>query len=157
MSGQEVAVFIFLAVVVAAMVFCTFGGLYRSAKDKRWGWFWAIICTWIAGLGWLFGGIYLIVGKRKSPRTITFSKDKRAAPRRPPSETPQGSARRWKFSLDNREWELRCSGCFEVTKESAKFCPHCGKSFEDPSCPKCGTKPLQDARFCEECGTALEV
>ena len=79
-----VALIIFLAVVVAAMVFCTFGGLYRSAKDKRWGWFWAIICTWIAGLGWLFGGIYLIVGKRKSPRTITFSKDKRAAPRRPP-------------------------------------------------------------------------
>ena len=152
MSGQEVAVFIFLAVVIASMAYCTFGGLYRSAKDKRWGWFWAIIITWIAGLGWLFGGIYLVVGKRKSPRTVAFSKDKR-------SETPQGSARRWKFSKDNREWELRCSGCFEVVEESDKFCLKCKKSFEDPSCPNpdCEANPRKGARFCQECGTALEV
>ncbi len=50
---------------------------------------------------------------------------------------------------------LHCSNCDATVSESAKFCPQCGKVFEDPSCPKCGAEPPEDAAFCDQCGHDL--
>ena len=43
----------------------TFGGLYRAARSKQWGWFWAVLLTWLVGFGWLVGWVYLLGPSRR--------------------------------------------------------------------------------------------
>jgi uncharacterized membrane protein YhaH (DUF805 family) len=52
-----------------------------------------------------------------------------------------------------------CSKCGQEVPEEAKFCPHCGERFDDPSCPNpnCDAKPSENSRFCAECGWNLKA
>jgi len=52
-----------------------------------------------------------------------------------------------------------CSECGRAVPEAAKFCPHCGERFGDPSCPNpnCDAKPTKNSRFCAECGWDLKT
>ena len=52
-----------------------------------------------------------------------------------------------------------CSACGQEVPEGAKFCPHCGERFDDPSCPNpnCDAKPSKNSRFCAECGWDLKT
>jgi len=54
---------------------------------------------------------------------------------------------------------LECNDCGEEVPEAAKFCPHCGERFDDPSCPNpnCDAKPSKTGRFCAECGWDLKT
>ena len=54
---------------------------------------------------------------------------------------------------------LDCSECGKEVTEEAKFCPHCGCHFEDPSCPNpnCDVIPSEDHLFCSECGWDLKT
>ncbi|MFC4677231.1 SPFH domain-containing protein, partial [Dysgonomonas termitidis] len=46
-----------------------------------------------------------------------------------------------------------CSNCAKKFPNTARFCPHCGDSY-DP-CPKCGTDNARNAKRCVSCGTPL--
>jgi len=54
---------------------------------------------------------------------------------------------------------IGCSECGRGVPEAAKFCPHCGERFDDPSCPNpnCDAKPSKNSRFCAECGWNLKT
>jgi uncharacterized membrane protein YvbJ len=50
-----------------------------------------------------------------------------------------------------------CESCGREVRQSAKFCPHCGKFFSSVKCPSCGLAGDQ-ARFskgCPVCGYAF--
>ena len=54
---------------------------------------------------------------------------------------------------------IRCSECGKEVPEEAKFCPHCGVHFEDPSCanPDCDAVPSEGERFCSKCGWPIQI
>ena len=50
-----------------------------------------------------------------------------------------------------------CSACGAALPEGARFCPNCGKSVRQRTCPVCGAaSTVEGARFCAECGAPLE-
>ncbi len=49
----------------------------------------------------------------------------------------------------------KCPSCGADAKESAKFCPECGKPMQT-LCPKCGKPVGEKSKFCPECGASLQ-
>lgn len=51
-----------------------------------------------------------------------------------------------------------CSDCGKEVSEEARFCPHCGASFQDPPCvnPDCENIPSEGERFCSACGWPVQ-
>ncbi len=59
--------------------------------------------------------------------------------------------------VTGRSLEARtsCFFCKAPVSEGAKFCPTCGKSLEQPKCPRCGTINPLGSKFCKECGEKM--
>ena len=78
-------------------------------------------------------------------------------PSRPSRETLASEMSR--PSVAKGDLVLDCSECGKEVTEEAKFCPHCGSHFEDPSCPNpnCDVIPSEDNLFCSECGWDLKA
>ena len=51
---------------------------------------------------------------------------------------------------------MRCQNCSTDNPEGAKFCIHCGNSFQR-LCQKCGFANPPETRFCAQCGAPLET
>ena len=53
--------------VIAGLLFATFYGAYRAFKNGDTPWFFGILVSWLVGLGWLVGIIYLaaVDGRRR--------------------------------------------------------------------------------------------
>ena len=64
---------LFVLAIIAFFAWGTFGGMVAAWKDHQSGWFTAIIITWLLGLGWLVGFVYMIKRASSAPSTPRVS------------------------------------------------------------------------------------
>ena len=113
-------------------------------------------------VGVLGGGAFIVASRLgKSPSDRTSSSTGRA-PKQPGTSTRQLDPPFISFNRGRTKaglGPLECSECGRAVPEAAKFCPHCGERFDDPSCPNpnCDAKPSKNSRFCAECGWNLKT
>lgn len=65
LTYSEMAILVVLFGLFIAVFSVTFFSLYRSATEKQWKWFAAILASWLLGVGWVFGLVYLLWSSRK--------------------------------------------------------------------------------------------
>jgi hypothetical protein len=113
-------------------------------------------------VGVLGGGAFIVasqLGKRSSDgmSSPTGSTPKQSGTSVRPPVPPSADQRSGRTTAGLGP--LECSGCGQEVHEEAKFCPHCGERFDDPSCPNpnCDAKPSKNGRFCAECGWDLKT
>lgn len=93
MGASEAIIVVF---ILGIFVLPTFFGLYRSLTAGDKGWAAAIGVTWVVGLGWLFGWIYLLGPGRKrsaSPTPPAPNDPSRAMPPAGWHSDPEGTHR----------------------------------------------------------------
>ena len=73
------------------------------------------------------------------------------------SSHPKGSAEKYFSKGKAVPHKTFCDNCKEEVREEAKFCHHCGFSFESPTCSACGSGILKDSNFCDSCGNTIEI
>jgi hypothetical protein len=105
-----------------------------------------------AGIDWMVNGVSALA--RKPARNPP-------PPQRPPSGPSDLDAPTVSRNPLSRPTDvIECSDCGKEVSEEAKFCPHCGERFDDPSScpnPNCDAKPSKNSRFCAECGWNLKT
>lgn len=57
---------IIILLIVAFFAYATFYGMYRAFTNGDSAWGFGIILSWLVGLGWLVGTIYLSTAGRRS-------------------------------------------------------------------------------------------
>jgi|APSaa5957512535_1039671.scaffolds.fasta_scaffold04486_10 hypothetical protein len=114
-------------------------------------------------VGVLGVGAFIVASRLgESPSDRTSSSTGRA-PKQPGTSTRQLDPPLISFGRGRTkagEGPLGCSECGRGVPEAAKFCPHCGERFDDPSScpnPNCDAKPSKNSRFCAECGWDLKA
>ena len=65
LTYSEMAILVVLFGLFIAVFSVTFFSLYKSATEKQWKWFAAILASWLLGVGWVFGLVYLLWSSRK--------------------------------------------------------------------------------------------
>ena len=65
LTYSEMVILVVLFGLFIAVFSVTFFSLYKSATEKQWKWFAAILASWLLGVGWVFGLVYLLWSSRK--------------------------------------------------------------------------------------------
>ena len=121
LSNPAFGVFVAVAVIALYALWLTIYGMYRAARTERWPWFWAILGTWLVGLGWLLAVIYLrTVDKPKSKMNLHCSK----------CDTVIAESAKFCPACGVAFDDGLCPRCGAKTSEGAAFCDECGTDLK---------------------------